>query len=129
MTRQLAEWGFTAVRLGAMWTGVEPEEEGSVNETYVEVLKEIVEGLGSQGVYTYLDMHQVCRSVLVWLESKYDPIPQDVLTGVDGYWGIPPWLHAKMTPPSHPFPWPMKDKVKSCNLLHVEDDKDNLRQN
>ena len=24
--QQLSDWGFNAVRLGAMWTGVEPEE-------------------------------------------------------------------------------------------------------
>ena len=56
--RQLGEWGFNAIRLGAMWTGLEPEE-GAINETYVGVLKEVVEGLGSNGIYTYLDMHQV----------------------------------------------------------------------
>ena len=31
-----------------------------INETYVEVLKTIVEGLKQNGIYTYLDMHQVC---------------------------------------------------------------------
>merc|ERR550532_969856 len=44
--QQMADWGFTAVRLGAMWTGFEPEEEGHFNETYVEILQEIVESLG-----------------------------------------------------------------------------------
>ena len=28
--RQLGEWGFNAIRLGAMWSGVEPEQ-GQVN--------------------------------------------------------------------------------------------------
>ena len=37
--------------------------------------------------------------------SLFLPSTQDVLTGVDGYWGIPPWLYAKMTPPTHPYPW------------------------
>jgi len=89
----MADWGFTAVRLGAMWTGFEGEQEGLFNETYVEILQEIVESLANHGIYTYLDMHQ------------------DVLTGVDGYWGIPPWLYAKMAPPAHPYPWPMKSKA------------------
>jgi len=31
--------GFNVVRLGAMWTGFEPEQEGKVNTTYVNVLK------------------------------------------------------------------------------------------
>jgi len=88
--KQLAEWGFTSIRLGTMWTGIEPEEEGTFNETYVGILKDIVAGLGRHGIYSYLDMHQ------------------DVLTGTAEYWGIPPWLADKMTPPSHPYPWPME---------------------
>ena len=40
-----------------MWSGLEPEE-GVVNETYVNLLQQIVTGLGERGVYTYLDMHQ-----------------------------------------------------------------------
>jgi len=88
--KQIAEWGFTAVRLGAMWSGLEPEE-GVFNETYVSVLQEIVAGLAEHGVHTYLDMHQ------------------DVLTGAAGYWGIPAWLAAKLRPADHPYPWPMAD--------------------
>ena len=81
--QQLAEWGFNAIRLGSMWSGVEPVEGQvviiviiltidmtdwmmtlqyptfQINETYVEVLKTIVEGLKQNGIYTYLDMHQV----------------------------------------------------------------------
>ena len=34
-----------------------------------------------------------------------------MLTGIDGYWGIPPWLYEKMTPPAHPYPWPMVSKA------------------
>ena len=58
---QLGDWGFTAVRLGSMWSGVEPVE-GQVNETYIDILTEIVSGLEKQGIYTYLDMHQVGAS-------------------------------------------------------------------
>ena len=36
----LAEAGFNVVRLGAMWTGVQPEQGGDqVNQTYVDILK------------------------------------------------------------------------------------------
>jgi hypothetical protein len=45
-------------RLGMMWSGFEPAE-GEINETYSDTIKEIVDGLGSRGVYSYLDMHQV----------------------------------------------------------------------
>ena len=74
--QQLKEWGFNAIRLGSMWSGVEPVEGQvviaslynhsyycpntfQINETYVVVLKTIVEGLKQNGIYTYLDMHQV----------------------------------------------------------------------
>merc|ERR1712215_384721 len=86
--QQMSEWGFNVVRLGSMWSGVEPEE-GVVNETYIGVLKDIVQGLASQGIYTYLDMHQ------------------DVLTATAGYAGVPTWLAAKFSPADHPYPWPM----------------------
>jgi len=85
---QLEDWGFNSVRLGMMWTGFEPEE-GKVNETYVDIIEELMHGLGSHGVYSYLDMHQ------------------DVLDA--SYAGIPPWMSAKFDPPEHPYPWPMKN--------------------
>ena len=88
--RQLGEWGFNAIRLGAMWSGVEPEQ-GYINETYIDILKEIVDGLQRNGIYTYLDMHQ------------------DVLTEVAGYNGIPRWLSSQFRTPDHAYPWPMKD--------------------
>jgi len=88
--KQMAQWGFNAVRLGSMWSGVEPAE-GLVNETYIGVLKEIVAGLSDNGIYSYLDMHQ------------------DVLTEDAGYAGVPTWLAEKFRPPSHPYPWPMNN--------------------
>merc|ERR1712142_408734 len=91
--QQMEDWGFNAVRLGSMWSGVEPEE-GMVNETYIGVLKEIVSGLADHGIYTYLDMHQ-------------DVLKEVSLGGFTGYAGVPNWLSAKFRPPAHPYPWPM----------------------
>ena len=34
----MASGGFNVVRLGAMWTGFEPEK-GQINQTYVDILK------------------------------------------------------------------------------------------
>ena len=34
----IAQGGFNVVRLGVMWTGVEPEK-GQINQTYVDTLK------------------------------------------------------------------------------------------
>ncbi len=36
--RQLRDFGFNVIRLGAMWTGVEPQR-GVRNMTYVNILK------------------------------------------------------------------------------------------
>ena len=67
--QQLREWGFNAIRLGSMWSGVEPVE-GQVNETYIDILTEIVSGLEKQGIYTYLDMHQVGEQLTSSLSSQ-----------------------------------------------------------
>ena len=40
-----------------MWAGVEPEP-GQFNQTYVNILKEIVEKYKSDQIYFILDMHQ-----------------------------------------------------------------------
>ena len=40
-----------------MWAGVEPEP-GQFNQTYVNILKQIVQEYHSFGVYFLLDMHQ-----------------------------------------------------------------------
>jgi len=90
--QQLVDWGFNALRLGAMWTGVEPAE-GEINTTYIGIVEEIVNGLGSRGIYSFLDMHQ------------------DVLykTHGSGYWGIPEWVSDKFSAPEHPWPWPMEN--------------------
>jgi len=53
----LSSWGLNAVRLGVMWPGVEPED-GVYNETYLSVMREIVDDLYSHGIYTIIDFHQ-----------------------------------------------------------------------
>eukprot|EP01133_Synstelium_polycarpum_P009144 gene9144-10727_t len=53
----LQSWGFNAVRFGAMWPGVEPER-GVFNQTYLDVIKGMVDELGNAGIYTIIDFHQ-----------------------------------------------------------------------
>ena len=53
----LSNWGFNVVRLGVMWSGLEPEEN-YYNTTYITEIKKIVKALGNEGVYTIIDMHQ-----------------------------------------------------------------------
>ncbi|GAM27787.1 hypothetical protein SAMD00019534_109630, partial [Acytostelium subglobosum LB1] len=53
----LQEWGFNAIRFGAMWPGVEPEK-GVFNQTYLDVIKGMVNQLGDAGIYAIIDFHQ-----------------------------------------------------------------------
>ena len=36
--KQISDLGFNVVRLGAMWTGVEPEED-NFNKTYIDIIE------------------------------------------------------------------------------------------
>ena len=53
----LVDWGFNSIRLGVMWPGVEPIR-GEYNDTYLQIIDEIVENAAKKGVYTLLDFHQ-----------------------------------------------------------------------
>jgi endoglycosylceramidase len=89
------DWGFNALRLGAMWSGVYPQQ-GRVNVSYINVLQEIVEKSASYGIYSLLDMHQDVFS------SKYAM-----------YDGIPLWL-VDLFPPvpkGLQFPWPQHNRT------------------
>ena len=51
------EYGFNVVRLGVMWSGIEPEQN-QYNDTYITILKSIVNKLHQNDMYVILDMHQ-----------------------------------------------------------------------
>lgn len=53
----LSENGFNVVRLYVAWPGVEPQKD-HYNNTYLDVLSDFVNKLGSAGIYTILDCHQ-----------------------------------------------------------------------
>ena len=76
-----------------MWTGAEPSE-GEFNETYIEILQQIVEKLSERGIYTMLDMHQ---DVLSSYYYSYD--------------GVPPWLIEMFPDPTNPYPYPLEEIV------------------
>lgn len=66
-----------------MWSGVEPEPQ-KYNETYLNVMKNIIELLQINNIFVLLDMHQ------------------DVLSSRTGtYDGIPAWLYDRLPPPKH----------------------------
>ena len=53
----LAMWGFNVVRLGVMWEAVETAP-GVYNDTYLDEMNELINKLGSRGIYSLVDAHQ-----------------------------------------------------------------------
>lgn len=90
-----------------MWAGVEPQQK-QYNMTYVKVMQQIVELLGSNGIYVLLDMHQ------------------DVLSSRTGsYDGIPAWLYDRFPPSQHAcmffielFPCEKTNNEKNVGVLY-----------
>eukprot|EP00055_Hartaetosiga_balthica_P013711 m.71469 g.71469 ORF g.71469 m.71469 type:complete len:487 (+) comp8350_c0_seq1:211-1671(+) len=85
---EMAAVGVNVVRFGFMWSGAEPAQ-GQFNETYYEIVEEIVNTLAKYDIYTLFDMHQD------GLSSKFCL-----------YDGIPLWVADRSTP-RHAFPWPL----------------------
>lgn len=73
-----------------MWSGVEPEM-GVFNETYIEVISNIIDDLVDHGIHPLLDVHQDVISSYFCL---YD--------------GAPTWLIDLSTTSEKEFPWPLK---------------------
>lgn len=59
--KNLEKWGFNVIRLGVMWSAVEPEL-GFFNTTYLASMREVVQRLARHGVYTIIDAHQDAMS-------------------------------------------------------------------
>ena len=93
--------GVNAIRLGVMWSGVEPSQ-GKYNESYLDEVDKIVQTAAAHGVYTLLDMHQdgtprsmvfpeVDRALGVVRHAEHDG---RVLPGLSEYFcgeGVPTW--------------------------------------
>ena len=69
--RDLSAWGLRVVRLGTMWSGVEPRE-GYYDMEYLNNIKTIVNNFKEHGVSVILDMHQDVASHHF---KTYDGIP------------------------------------------------------
>ncbi|CAG8465215.1 13681_t:CDS:2 [Funneliformis caledonium] len=59
----LASVNMNIIRLGVLWVGVEPER-GKYNETYLNIIKNIVDKCSDYGIYVMLDSHQDVMSDL-----------------------------------------------------------------
>jgi endoglycosylceramidase len=53
----LAANGFNAVRVGVIWSELEPEP-GVFNTAYLDSIEQTVQTLGNNGIYSILDFHQ-----------------------------------------------------------------------
>lgn len=93
----LTQSGFNAIRLGIMWSGLEPTKD-QFNDTYLQELVKIVNTAGGAGIYTLLEFHQKVLS--------------ESFCGV----GLPPWLiHEDNRYKTFPYPierqkYPVSDK-------------------
>src|ERR1700733_1498638 len=67
----LAENGFNAVRVGVIWSDLEPEP-GVFNPTYLDSIESTVQTLGSHGIYSILDFHQDAYSTAFGGEGAPD---------------------------------------------------------
>ncbi|KAJ3114451.1 hypothetical protein HDU96_002071 [Phlyctochytrium bullatum] len=53
----MGDLNMNAVRLGVMWPGVEPVR-GQYNQTYLDIMKDIVRMCNDKGIYVLLEFHQ-----------------------------------------------------------------------
>lgn len=91
--QQLEELGLNIIRLGLMWPGAQPDNSG-YNDTYYDVINEIITQALDYNIYTLLDMHQ------------------DVLSECFCGEGIPKWL--VQTKDSRKFPFPFAEQFSGC---------------
>jgi endoglycosylceramidase len=50
---QLKQNGFNGIRLGIMWSGLEPNKD-TFNDTYLDEMTKIVNAAGDAGIYTLI---------------------------------------------------------------------------
>ena len=53
----MVKWGFNFVRLGVMWEAVENAPD-QYDEAYLSKVNDLINKLGSRGIYTMFDAHQ-----------------------------------------------------------------------
>jgi endoglycosylceramidase len=84
----LAANGFNAVRLGVIWSDLEPEP-GVFNTAYLDSIEQTVQTLGNHGIHSILDFHQ------------------DAYSSQFGGEGAPDWAvqTGGLPNPSLPFPY------------------------
>ena len=67
----LAENGFNAVRVGVIWSDLEPEP-GVFDTSYLNSIESTVQTLGNHGIYSIIDFHQDAYSTAFGGEGAPD---------------------------------------------------------
>ena len=67
----LAENGFNAVRVGVIWSDLEPDP-GVFNTAYLNSIEQTVQTLGNHGIYSIIDFHQDAYSTAFGGEGAPD---------------------------------------------------------
>ncbi|GFG72875.1 cellulase family glycosylhydrolase [Mycobacterium botniense] len=88
----LAENGFNVVRLGVIWSAVEPQP-GVIDYAYLESIAQTVQTLQNNGIYVVIDMHQ------------------DAYSSVFGGEGAPAWAVQTGGLPNPTLPFPLNDFI------------------
>ena len=52
----MVDWGMNMIRLGVMWEAVETAP-GVYNTTYLDAINDLINKIGSYGIYTMVDAH------------------------------------------------------------------------
>ncbi|WP_164743547.1 glycoside hydrolase family 5 protein [Microbacterium sulfonylureivorans] len=83
----IAEQGFNVVRLNISWSALEPER-GSIDEAYLDAIRDAVDQADAHGLYTVLDMHQDSWWNVGTAEGEQCRLGTDTMWGYDG---APEW--------------------------------------
>jgi endoglycosylceramidase len=94
---QLRSFGYDSVRLPVSWSQLEPQP-GTIDNTYIERIAQIVAWFKQAGIYTIIDMHQDDWSKYVFTKPGLPcPPPTSSVTGAAGD-GAPQWASIYLTP-------------------------------
>jgi endoglycosylceramidase len=96
--RQLASFGYDAVRLAISWSLLEPEP-GRVSRVYIARIAQVVGWLRARGIYSVIDMHQDAWSKYLYTPpGGRCPPPLQAVSGFHEADGAPAWASAHLAP-------------------------------
>jgi endoglycosylceramidase len=77
--------GWNIVRLGVMWSGVEPAGRGQINSTYLQKLIDASNTMAEYGVYSLLDAHQDVFSPYICGDGAPMWVGEEYSAGAPGF--------------------------------------------